>query len=293
MAAISKTPAVLSSEILIKNAGHQGYFILLEGDFDQRFWGNRLTQNLRLINCTGKPHVLGTLELLTRQNKAENIVALVDKDYDEILSRLASHQNLVYTDKNDLEVTLLNCPSDTFVTVVNRILDEYVDKTKRDNFEKRIGHSVIEHIRKVAADYGVLRLINEKLQLCISFDKEIKIQNDKFLDKKDIILHKNVLHDYFIEAAARSVDLLTEIQLHRESGLFSGWQLVQGHDLMQLLAIAINSESLKPAKEHKQASEDSLGRDLRSMLHKHDLQTTTMFQTLEQHGQRVGLVFFK
>ena len=108
MPAIAKTPAVLSSEVLIKSSGYSGWFILLEGDFDQQFLTARLnSSSLRPINCVGKSNVLGTLDLLTSTDQAQKIVALADKDYDEILSRLRQSSQLIYTDENDLEVTLL------------------------------------------------------------------------------------------------------------------------------------------------------------------------------------------
>lgn len=300
MVAIAKTPAVLSSEILLKSSGYAGWFFLLEGDFDQRFWASRLNaSNLRPINCVGKPNVLGTLDLLTSRNQVRNIVALADKDYDEILLRLGSFPQLTYTDENDLEVTLLRCPSSAVEPAMERILGESVDAGKRQSFEAGMGYSIVEHLRRMASNYGVLRLINEQLQSAVNFDS-LPIRHDSFLDHKLLQQNQTALQNAFVDAANQvgrvqltAVDLAKKIELYRKNGLFLGWQLVQGHDLVQLLAIAINSSALRSESGHRQVSEESLARDLCLMIHRNDLQTTRMFQALSEQGDVAGVVFFK
>lgn len=300
MVAIAKTPAVLSSEILLKSSGYAGWFILLEGDFDQRFWTSRLNApHLRPINCVGKPNLLGTLDLLTSRHQAQNIVALADKDYDEILSRLRPFSQLVYTDENDLEVTLLRCPSNAIAPAIERILGESVEASKRQTSEVNMGYSVTEHLRQMATNYGVLRLINEQLQSGVNFDS-LPIRHRNFLDHATLRQNQIALESAFVDAVNHvgkvhltAVDLAEKIELHRINGLFSGWALVQGHDLMQLLAIAINSDALKLKAGHRQASEESLARDLCLTIHRNDLQTTFMFQALSERGNLAGLSFFR
>lgn len=300
MVAIAKTPAVLSSEILLKSSGYAGWFILLEGDFDHRFWASRVNEShLRPINCVGRHNVLGTLNLLTSRNQTQKIVALADKDYDEILSRLSQHPQLVYTDENDLEVTLLRCPSSGVEPAIEAILRESVDNGKRQSFQVGIGCSVVEHLRRMAASYGVLRLINEQLQSEVNFDS-LPIRHNSFLDHTTLQQNQTALQNAFVDAANQLgkvqltvADLVERIALHRNVGLFAGWGLVQGHDLMQLLAIAINSNALKHNAGHRQVSEESLARDLCLMIHRNDLQSTAMFQGLHAQANLAGVEFFK
>ena len=300
MASISKTPAVLSSEILIKSLGYNGWFILLEGDFDQRFWESRLNPvQLRPINCVGKPNVLGTLDLLTSTNQAQKVVALADKDYDEILARLRKFPQLIYTDDNDLEVTLLCAPHSAVEPTMQRILRESIDTEKLRSFEARAGHSVVEHLRRIVANYGALRLLNEKLQSGVNFEG-LPIRHNSFLDHTTLQQNQMALQSAFVEAANQAgkvqitaVNLAREIELYQTNGVFSGWSLVQGHDLMQLLAIAINSTELRNEAGHRQVSEESLARDLCLMMHKNDLQTTAMFRGIDVQGNLAGVAFFK
>ena len=299
MASISKTPAVLSSEILIKSSGYSGWFILLEGDFDQRFWTSRVNGlHLKPINCVGKVNLLGTLALLGSLNNTAQIVALADKDYDEVLKRLSSFSGLVYTDQNDLEVTLLCRVSNGITATIERILSESVDVSKLALFEKSLGVFISEHLRQVAAKYGVLRLINEQLTSGVNFN-DFPILHNQFFDHSNLQLDMEALQITFLNAVNKSekvclteLELKTMVEQHRANGQFSGLALVQGHDLMQLLAAAINSSGLRRSTGHKQASEDSLARDLCLMIHRSDLQTTSMFQDLSKHAHLAGLTFF-
>lgn len=300
MAAITKTPAVISSEILLKSTDYIGYFILLEGDFDQRFWTSRFkVQNMRPINCVGKPNVLGTLELLISKNQAQRIMALSDQDYDNVLSRILRFPQLIYSDQNDLEVTLMRCPSSGLSTSMDAILRESVDDNKLQTFESNVGYSVVEHLRRMAASYGVLRLINEQLQSGVNFD-HLPIRHNNYLNHTTLQPISTALKSAFVDAVNGAgkvqlnlVGLIDKIELHQTNSLFLGWELVQGHDLMQLLATAINSSVLRHEAGHRQASEESLARDLCLMINRNDLQTTGMFQSLLMEGERVGLEFFK
>lgn len=296
MAAIAKTPAVLSSEILLKSSGYAGWFILLEGDFDQRFWTSRLNKShLRPINCVGKPNVLGTLSLLESGNKAENIVGLVDRDFDGIMSRLSELPRLIYTDENDLEVTLLCCTSGGLGPSIDRILSESVDVNKRLIFEAGLGCSVVDHLRKTASNYGSLRLVNEELQAGVAFD-DLPVLHQDFFDHSTLCQKLEDLQAAFLSLVnqvgrvqLRADQLLEKLSTYRDRGLFSGWDLVQGHDLMHLLATAMNSSSLRNDGGHRQVSEQSLNRDLCLMIHREDLIQTCMFQSLIKQGELATL----
>ena len=85
--------------------------------------------------------------------------------------------------------------------------------------------------------------------------------------------------------------LEAEISRHVCTELLSGWDLVQGHDLMKLLAVSINSDALKKASDHVPASEKSLTRDL-CLIHLAELSTSKMFNQLDSFGKQAGLELF-
>lgn len=297
---IPKNPRALTSEIHLKSQDYDGWFILLEGRFDKKFFDSRINQsNLKPIDCAGRQNLLDTLDLLTPASTTQNIIALADKDYDKILDRLKKYPQLIYTDKNDLEVTLLHCPSIGVSIALERILEESVDEDKIISFNQSAGHSVVENIRLIASNYGVLRLINEELKCCVKFE-ELSIINKTFFNHLHLKQDEYALKNYFINAANEigntnitMEDLNTNINKYKTNGLFQGWDLVQGHDLMLLLSTSINSNKLRKETGHRQASEDSLARDLCLMIHKEHLRATDMFQRLLSMENTAGVSLFK
>mgnify|MGYP002661155134 CR=1 FL=1 len=86
---IPKTPQALASEIHIKALDNLAHFLLLEGDFDLRFWETRLNSLvLRPVECGGKPTVLATLNQLHGQAVLQRVFGLVDTDFDRVLNLL-------------------------------------------------------------------------------------------------------------------------------------------------------------------------------------------------------------
>ena len=80
---IPKTPQVLATEIHMKAQDNPAHFLLLEGDFDLRFWEKRLNPRaLRPVECGGKRIVLETLNQLHGQVVLHRVWGLVDADFD-------------------------------------------------------------------------------------------------------------------------------------------------------------------------------------------------------------------
>lgn len=291
MSLISKTPEVLSSELSLKSEGFDGWFILLEGDFDQRFWSTRLrSSEIKIINCTGKSNVLGVVELLHSKNQWNKIVALVDKDFDELTGRMLDRPNLFYTDKNDLESTIICCSSSGIESVLERILLESVSGEKRLAFEVSRGVGLVDFIKAMASNYGVLRLINEELHGNVGFDNLPIIHSDYFnhssLDQNFIEIQRRFLELINVNVIFTQADLNAKIETHRAAGLFFDWSLVQGHDFIKLLSAAINCQKLRLDSGHRQASEASLARDLCLMLHRTDLALTNMVRRLVEKNEK-------
>jgi hypothetical protein len=300
MTNIAKTPAILSSEILLKSSGFSGVFLLVEGDFDQRFWANHIyKQHVKLINCVGKPNVIGALELSKNTHQSHRFLALADKDYDVILNQLKSYPELIYTDENDLELTLLLCPPNYAVPFLETILQQSVDVQKRQLFEATVGHSLVEHLRIAATNYGVLRLINQDLQCGVDFDR-LPILHSDFFDHTS--LHQDIAAltlAFFNEVVQVGKVRLTLLQLN---GLIqskvsiaysSSWGLAQGHDVVKLVATAINSTSLRPASNFTKASEISLARDLCLLVNNNELKKTTMYQKICAYQKSAGFSGFQ
>lgn len=282
---ISKTPQALASEIHIKALDNPAHFLLLEGDFDLRFWETRLNVHaLRPVECGGKSKLLDTLRLLHGQAVVQRVLGLVDADFDRLLGRVLPPRVMV-TDEADLEATLLllQCSRPTQMNI-ERLLTATVDTEKRNSFEQQTGCTVIELVRRTASQFGVLRLLNEQHGWCISFEK-MSVLNAQWFNFADLSLNTSALHQSFsgrLHAQGHSVDqaqLALLIQECTQRGWLSDWQLVQGHDLIAVLTTVMNSQLLRRTSGHQQVSEASLQRDLH-LVHWHDLQTCQMIHDL-------------
>lgn len=283
--AISKTPQALTSELHIKALDNAAHFLLLEGDFDMRFWETRLNhRTLRPVECGGKPVLLETLHQLREQPLEQRVHGLVDADFDRLLGRVVPPR-VVCTDEADLEATLLllQCSQPTQLNI-ERVLAATVDAQRRLAFEQQKKCSVVEHVRRTVSQYGVLRLLNDQHGWSIDFGK-MSILNQQWFDHTSLTLSTSVLHQVFsdkLQAQGCSVDLgqLTRlIQGCAQRGWLSAWQLVQGHDLMAVLATVMNSGLLRRSSGHQQVSEASLHRDLQ-LMHWQDIQACSMIRDL-------------
>lgn len=284
---IPKTPQALASEIHIKALDNSTCFLLLEGDFDLRFWETRLNpHDLRPVECGGKPAVLATLNQLQGQVVLQRVFGLVDADFDRVLNR-AKPPRVVYTDEADLETSLLllQCSLPSQMNM-EKLLAATVDAKKRSIFEQQKGCTLVEHVRRTALQFGVLRLLNAQQGWCISFEK-ISVLNSQWFDRDNLTLRVPDLHQAFIaklQQAGHGIalhQLSALIQTCEQHGWLSSWQLVQGHDLLAVLATLMNSELLRRPSGHQQVSEASLQRDL-LLMHWHDLKASHMIRDLSE-----------
>jgi Protein of unknown function (DUF4435) len=282
---IPKTPLALASEIHIKALDNSAWFLLLEGDFDLRFWETRLNfLALRPVECGGKRTVLETLNRLHGQAVLQRVLGLVDADFDRVLGH-AKPSRVVYSDEADLETSLLllQCSLPTQMNM-ERLLAATVDAGKRSIFEQQKGCTLVEHVRRTALQFGVLRLLNEQQGWCISFEN-ISVLNSQWFDRGTLTLRAPDLHRAFIaklQEAGHGIQLhqlSALIQACEHNGWLSSWQLVQGHDLLAVLATFTNSNLLRRPSGHQQVSEASLQRDL-LLTHWQDLQTCQMIHDL-------------
>ena len=284
---IPKTPQALASEIHIKALDNLAHFLLLEGDFDLRFWETRLNSLvLRPVECGGKRTVLETLNQLHGQVVLQRVLGLVDADFDRVLNH-AKPSRVVYTDEANLETSLLllQCSLPTQMNI-ERLLAATVDANKRSIFEQQKGCTLVEYLRCTALQFGVLRLLNEQEGWCISFEK-ISVLNSQWFDRDNLTLRAPDLHQAFIsklQEAGHGIELhqlSALIQTCEQHGWLSSWQLIQGHDLLAVLATFTNSELLRRPIGHQQVSEASLQRDL-LLTHWQDLKTCQMIRDLSE-----------
>lgn len=276
----SKTPAVLKAELALKSHGTTHHFLLLEGSFDLRFWEGRLNPAyLRPIDCGGKPNLVGTALQVASGPYASRVIGLMDADFDRLLGREAPTRVLM-TDQTDLESTLmlLQCQA-PLQRNVDRLVVATAEVSKRQAFENHVGCSVVERVRSAVAQYGVVRYLNELRAWGVNFES-LKILNRRWFNHADCSLDAQVLYQEIVNQSGGVISLAhlqMEIQGCVQQGLLSGWQLIQGHDFLTVLAHALG---LIKGNGVNTINEATLHRDL-ILTHWHDVQRTSMVTDLQ------------
>lgn len=294
--AVPKSAKSIKSELLIKAQESTHYFLLLEGDFDLRFWESRLNdQTIKPVTCSGKDNVLTVLMELSRDPLCARILGLVDADFDRLLGKTLANLNLIYTDKNDLETSLLSLQFNTSgQTMLEKLIDISVDTVKKQVFEKSIGIRLDQYILSIASQFGTLRYLNHREQWNVDFNG-ISVLHREWMDHQTIKLDSAALHKAMLGKIANKIDLATlqtSIQMCFTQYSLKCWKLVHGHDLMKLTAHVFNSALLRQNSGSTNVNETSLQRDLRLMVRWEDMQACQMVRSIQLKAPN-NVQFFK
>ncbi|MDI9335619.1 MAG: DUF4435 domain-containing protein [Gammaproteobacteria bacterium] len=271
--------------------------LLLEGWFDLRFWEKYLNpQAIKPVECGGKSLLLALLDLLKDDPLENRVLGLVDADFERLLKNPLPPLNLVYTDKNDLETSLLSLQIKAHnQTTMETLMDRLADSTKKLAFEKDQESRLDQYILSVARQFGVLRYLSCRERWSVDFDK-LKVQNQQWLCHSTIMLDTQLLHTKMLEQipSNNTVDLPTLQAFIQEciKQYSDYWELVRGHDVMQLLVLVLNAERLRPEYGHSHITENHLQNYLRLMVRFEDIKASPMVSVIQSKAPR-GVQFFK
>lgn len=244
----------------------KGIHFLVEGDDDSKFWKPRIAKaDTSIVNCEGRPNLLGVSVLLTRKGIA-SVAGVYDADFDHLHGVTHSPNMLAPTDENDLEVTIL--ASDA----IEALMAEYAEESLVADFEKNEGVSPAIYLEQVCREFGQLRLLSRVQGHNVDFDR---LSPYRFVSQETWKLDRDaLLREYATLAGMSCQDL--EAQLQAVVPAAKRWGLCQGHDAVRILA-----QGFRKRIGRKQISEHDLAKVLRIAYSNELLRVSRMFATLQ------------
>jgi Protein of unknown function (DUF4435) len=268
------TPNDYANELRMRHGSHQRTFIIVEGDSDAKLYRQLTDANhCELVIARNRNMAIAILEIL-QEPIVPGVIAIVDKDFDELNGLLPDIPNLFFTDTHDLETMLLRSPA------LEKLLSEFGSEEKL----KRFGNDVRETVLTAGCAVGYLLWISLEDSLHLTFEN---INFSAFIDKETLkidelmlikeVKNKSQRHDLDVK------DLQQRLKQQKDPS-HDRWQVCRGHDFMAILYVgllkAIGSKSSNLSNLSKEVAVTILERSLRLAYEQAYFQTTELYAAI-------------
>jgi hypothetical protein len=224
-------------EILLQKDVHGGTFLVVEGEHDEEFYSNIVSEkDCRIVYCLGKNMVKEVVaNLLNGFVRVPQVIGIIDADYDRVRWRTPrQYENIFRTDTHDLETMIIR--SSAFTKIVNT----YVDKNRIQELLRRRGLNLKDLLLTEGTTIGCLFIIDlpkeDRLDL-----GDLEFEN--FLNASNLEVDLIKLVDYVIKRTPGCrVDRMTLVSQLKKliAEEIDPWQICNGHHLTRILTIGIN-----------------------------------------------------
>ncbi|MYN04389.1 hypothetical protein GTP41_20050 [Pseudoduganella sp. DS3] len=247
----SKTAGVVISEMkMLRANGQSGAFALVEGPDDLRFWKMHLKVPREcIVVADGVINLRGCMQALP-VDLLGSVVAIADKDYENFLnpSPFASCVDTFFYDEGFLETFIIN------TVALRKILRLHADDVRLERFlASHPGVTIYSHLRRIAAVFGRLRVLNSRMGLGACFSKTFTPY--RYVCSRSWILDEPRLLTDFSTAVGWTAQQLQSAMQALPKG--SSVQLSHGHDIIKILVIG-----LKAPIGSASVGEDSISKEL-------------------------------
>jgi Protein of unknown function (DUF4435) len=266
------TPNDYANELRMRRSSHQGTFLIVEGSSDAKLYRQLTdTNHCELVIARNRNMAIAILKIL-QEPSIPGVIAIVDKDFDELNGLLPDIPNLFFTDTHDLETMLLRSPA------LEKLISEFGSEEKLKGF----GNDVREAVLTAGCTIGYLRWISLKDSLNLKFEG---IDFPDFIDKSTLEINRVKLiqeakNKVINKAEMTRLDVgdIEERLKQQEDPRHDRWQVCCGHDFMSILSFglrkAIGSQSPNAV------TVEILERSLRLAYEQAYFQTTELYATI-------------
>jgi len=276
----SRPAPVIATSIRLHRQGDPRAVLIVEGSTDSRVFEDFMNpMKCRVVFSSSREKAVQILDELEKEN-FEGVIAIIDKESDNLVKFRWEKSNLIYTDSHDTETMILT--SDAF----KKFLNEFglLNKGKQEKIEE-----LVERTRELLINasicIGYLRWYSvpqgQNLQLkCNSIDFEIIVNK-----KNHTIQFNDVIKEVGkISLGCKVKDfskIKTEIETHITKHTFDPWDVCSGHDMVAILTIL-----LKNGLGNKRCdgiSRDCIGGALRLSYNYSHFQRTRVFHLMKEY----------
>ena len=221
---MSLSPVELADELSMINKE----YLIVEGQSDKRFWEHLHREGLkkrqiRIANkkqCSGNKEYVKRVISIMNERQKNNVVGVIDLDYDFVRNKIEIMKNLYYYKYIDLENVLIQS---AVFSEVNTLIS---------SLEKKFEDDVLkDYLYQKAYILGILRLLNdiEEYNFCfegLDYKKLINDGNEKFLE---YFMSRMNLNKKEREDVCSKINLLLKKNYASE-------YICNGHDLINILS---------------------------------------------------------
>lgn len=209
--------------------------VLVEGNDDELLWKRHLQKLCRTIVCHGRPNALAILNEFDKPGAPlEGCLAIVDSDFWHLNGNRPEHPDICCPLEHDIECCLLCSPA------MDHVLLEFGDAELLERFESTRG-SPREYLASVGSAIGRVRWASDRLGWSLKFEG---LRFEKFISEKTLALDNDgFVAELLGHQGGRTAPLpmpqTVDAELTRKSPATARWQLCCGHDLCQIMSIAL------------------------------------------------------
>ena len=263
----------IANDIRMNRSLHKGVFLIVEGSNDSLALQSFVDQDACHVSVAlGKENAIGAARILNGDNFL-GFLAIVDADFDCILGNMIEEENVLVTDLHDLDCMLLDSPA------FDRVLAELGSAERIQIFSKKHGPLVANILAKKAEPLGCMLLVSLKEEFNLTFNE---LSFSKFIDQDTLkcnvpsmiqhVLNKS--QEYGLDKEVLKSSITTELDAGHEL-----WQVVRGHDVVQVLSIALRK--VLAARNASDVTPEKLEQWLRIAYNKDYFRATTLASSID------------
>ena len=244
--------------IMVREAEPNCIFVYFEGETDVNLF-KKIIKNefknvpnyIKLVSSDGKQEAKKIIKK-AKEKKLKDVIAFLDADFDRKKNpRLDDSNDLIYTDQNDLECTILHLG---VLNLDDLPCNELFDKRALNDFLKNLKHqSLFDLLVQLASKIGWLRFHNFDKKLNLSF-KNLPYRD--LFSETNFEFNKEKFYEYLTENNRPKTDsalLKSRIETLNKLNETEAPQDIQycnGHDICELISLINNRldgrESVRP-----------------------------------------------